>query len=1175
MDYSVLNRTVKAEGKGKLPQLPDLLEQNKNGLAGLVKGQHITGMVVSVGDKVTIDFDGQKVNANRDTLKNVVPGEYKTFEVVKASSHEIELRLLEETTAQVGRIIKANMIPDTDWEAILEKKREEEKQAKKEEEIQETREKLEKICNRITDEDCEALEREGYSVENMSVHEINAALDRMKANYTDPLEAALSGSGSASSRHSQQVPPTDQREIANRLQEAKLPVTAQNLEQLSKALILSDAITKIDDKTMKYLIQNSAQPTAENIYKAYYSAGAGYQEPPLNLTQEEWSALEGQIHSVIEDAGYDVNEDNLKEARWLLENKLPLTAETFSYKKSMGELKDHFDRNQVLKRMVDGMKEGKHPKDVSVTDENSQAHKRLLDKLQSISREAVDYAVLHGKELTIKGLSSIQGEIAVGSITLSEGIGVPSNTANTIEEAATQGLQTDITADADAQAPIDRTSASYEQLKAHRQLEEIRLKMTLEAAQRLEKKGIAVETQKLEKLVEELRKLEDCYYQNFLREADMQEDAEALQTLKTTTQSIEQLKYTPSYILGSTLSLRETQTIPGLLTEGARLQAELAKAGTAYETLMTVPNQEYGDSIRKAFAHIDPLLSELGIDISPENQRAARILGYNSMEITQENLDRVKAYDQQVTSLINNLHPAVAVRMIRNGINPLNTPIQELNKQIDQMKEEQGITAEEKFSSYLRKLEQQNGITAEERKTYIGIYRLLYQVEKSDGAVLGSVIKADREVTLSSLLTAVQTAGKGRLDAIINDEFGLLTGMKRSKESIAEQLSSFSGSSSASEYMEEQSQKEHRLEEQTEYLNRILKQISDEISPEKLTLLQQKLVQQTALSSASEQAKAGGDNQNAGSELWEKISQLPAEKLLRELQDMQENPEIDQEYYARKAEQLRELSKNSEQAIRFLKDYQISSTPQSIQLANHILSNGESPIVRLLKRQSENSNDFTEKNLKENGELSDKLIDKTSMNETYSAMEDNAKALVEQTCAQETLDSRKLAELRSISQQITFLRRLAEKEFYQIPIETSKGYTTMNLTILRGSEHAGKVTATIHSELLGELKADFSLKDGALKGFISSDNQAGLDRVKENTAQIVRAAEENNIIIKQLDFGIQQKDGNYRYPHPADATSSKMVGNDTERILYRIAKALVQTVRLSEETDTNAQKAVS
>ena len=104
------------------------------------------------------------------------------------------------------------------------------------------------------------------------------------------------------------------------------------------------------------------------------------------------------------------------------------------------------------------------------------------------------------------------------------------------------------------------------------------------------------------------------------------------------------------------------------------------------------------------------------------------------------------------------------------------------------MREEQGITSDEKFSTYLRKLEKTDGITPEERKAYIGIYRLLHQVEKSDGAALGAVLKAGQEVTLEHLLTAVRTHRKGGMDAAVDDAFGMLQEVSYDGETITDQL---------------------------------------------------------------------------------------------------------------------------------------------------------------------------------------------------------------------------------------------------------------------------------------------------------------------------------------------------------------------------------------------------
>jgi hypothetical protein len=1193
-----------------------------DGLSNIKQGDIISGTIVAKGEQVTINFHGQQVTASKEVLKNTVPGEVKTFEVVKVSKTEIELKLMDqETSLKHPSTFKAELIPMKDWETVLNQKEQNARLAEKEQKSKELMDKLQEISDSLTESDYDMLEQEGFPIETMTIKGLYQAISRVKA------EQSKNDTGREAT-----FDQITEEIIAARLKEENLPVTDKNISEIKKALLLSDTAGRMDDKTERFLIDQDIAPTIENIYKAFYSGGKKTTGQKQELTETEWKELLPQVKAVIQDSGYEVNDENLREAKWLIENKLPLTNKTFSYKKVLEEIKSGVDSEMVFDRILEGMKNGVQPKNVSLDTQDETALLNTLTDIRSISPEAVSYAVSEGIDLTIRKLAAVQTDLSSGKITPEEikasmkymtmaastdpkhigrkkVDGVSTGEENTEDnpgrvtvedrsdneeriennsdkeeyservsdrEVRPGGEADQDTASEDRSGDKDHTdsnqSKQYEAVKAQRQMEEIRLKMTLEAASRLEKKGIAIETQKLEKVVEELRKLENSYYRKLLEEAEVSATTEAMETIKNTSQSLEQLRYIPISTIGATLSERGTQTLPGLLIDGLKLQSEYAKAGTAYETLMTVPNSEYGDSIRKAFSHMDSLLNELNLESTEQNQRAVRILGYNQMEITTENIEQVKTYDSEVTDLIKNLHPAITVRMIKEGMNPLNMTISELNDKIAEMKEEQGITSEEKFSTYLHKLEKEEGITPEERKAYIGIYRLLYNVEKSDGAALGSVIKADREVTLNNLLTAVQTGKKGRLDAIIDDEFGTLTQMTRNKESIAEQLGGFRvGTSEQSSLQELTNEKEIRLEEQTRYLERILKQITDELSPDKLLKLSQNHSQANTLANAGNPDTAWG---NDG--IWNRIKDISAEQLLQKLQQEQTSDTVTEEIQAQKVEQLRELCGKAEQSIRFLNDFQMSSTPQNITLANHILANGTSPIVKLLKKQNENDNENLTDGIKELKDLSDTINDKSSMNEAYEALEEKAKQMLEGACSEETLDSRRLAELRSTAMQMSFLRTMASREFYQIPVQTAKGITNVNLTILRGSESGGKVAVTVNSEQLGDIKAEFSLKQQTLKGFISCDNQNGIEKLQAHVSEIEKTAEDNNIILKQMDFGISSREKDtYNYQNPENGQQSSDRNNQTERMLYRIAKSIVQTVRLAEDSEVEISRAVS
>ena len=66
----------------------------------------------------------------------------------------------------------------------------------------------------------------------------------------------------------------------------------------------------------------------------------------------------------------------------------------------------------------------------------------------------------------------------------------------------------------------------------------------------------------------------------------------------------------------------------------ASMQSAYEKAGEAYETMGTQVREDLGDSIEKAFGNVAEILAGLGFEDTEANEKAVRILGYNSMDIT-------------------------------------------------------------------------------------------------------------------------------------------------------------------------------------------------------------------------------------------------------------------------------------------------------------------------------------------------------------------------------------------------------------------------------------------------------------------------------------------------------------------------------------------------------------
>lgn len=331
---------------------------------------------------------------------------------------------------------------------------------------------------------------------------------------------------------------------------------------------------------------------------------------------------------------------------------------------------------------------------------------------------------------------------------------------------------------------VYRTEADF--ITAKRQMEEIRLTMTIDAARAMESKGIHLDPTNLMEIVEELRALEKEATEKLLVDAGLPTDEQTMEIAAGTLQAGRDILQAPVSVFGKTIETAQYDTIADVAAAGNELRSQQA-AAESYETVGTEVRRDLGDSITKAFSNVDDILRDLGLPETAANQRAVRILAYNRMELTTENIQSMKEYDDKVTSLAKGLKPEVVTELIRRKENPLEMTLDELSQKVTEISDE--IATEDiSFRKYLWKLDHSGNVTPEERKSMIGVYRLLDKVEKSDGAVIGQVIKDGRELSFSSLLSAVRSRKARGIDQTVDDTFGGLKEVVTSGESISEQI---------------------------------------------------------------------------------------------------------------------------------------------------------------------------------------------------------------------------------------------------------------------------------------------------------------------------------------------------------------------------------------------------
>ena len=330
-------------------------------------------------------------------------------------------------------------------------------------------------------------------------------------------------------------------------------------------------------------------------------------------------------------------------------------------------------------------------------------------------------------------------------------------------------------------------NATAENLAARKQLEEIRLRMTAEVNVKLLQSDFSIDTAPMEQLIEALRKAEAEVAGKYFPG-----ESQAVTKYETYTQAVQvasELPGLPAGVLGP-YSLEQnaaTETVSDFHKEGAAMQKAYEEAGERYETLMTAPRSDLGDSIRKAFSNVDDILTDMSFEKTSENQRAVRILAYNNMEITPENIEKVKEADRQVSAVVDRLTPKNVLQMIRDGVNPLEKTFDELESYFSQNPESYEEEVED-YSRFLYQLERKKDVTEEERKAYIGIYRMVHQVEREDGAAVGAVVNTGAELQFSTLLTAARSRRASHMDWKVSEDTGLTQEIHLSENNISEQI---------------------------------------------------------------------------------------------------------------------------------------------------------------------------------------------------------------------------------------------------------------------------------------------------------------------------------------------------------------------------------------------------
>lgn len=944
-----------------------------------------------------------------------------------------------------------------------------------------------------TSDDYKAAKDDGYDVIVTETDKIKAVLAKAGVDisiYGDDLsrEQLTDITGSQ----------TEAAMLVNQMKAYDIPATDDNIKAGTDAIDRAKSITNISNETKAYLVRNNMNPTVSNVYKATYSSSQvqNYKQK-VGITdnvKQLYEELKPQLKQILEEAHIDSSDENLNQCRWLIDEDIAVTPD-----------------NVLLANQIDG---------ITAAGENvsSDFYARAVTEALAMGKKAAD-ATMSQDGLTFdmaREVCDVLSEATAEDIVTLESDNMPVTIENLSKLIAARGKD-GAASQASANKALDNQITDSREARlvtAQRKLEEARLSMTAEANLSLIKKGVSIDTEPIERVVELLKQQENKYYGALFGESSVEASDDRVRMYNNVCDIFNQMKQQPAYVL--TLESSD-DTVYELYTAGKAMKQSL-EAASGYETLMASPRADMGDSISKAFQNVDDILKELQIETSESNRRAVRILAYNSTNITEENIKQIKSIDEQVQRAFSDMTPAVTLEMIKRGISPLDMSMSDISDTARQIKSENHDERDEKFSEFLWKLEKKNEISEEERDSYIGIYRLISQVEQSDGAVIGSLVNQGADITMKNLLTAVRVRGKSAMDYKVDDTFAGVDSVSRGIK-IDSQIESA-------------------------YQANCLRDVLDTLSPEKMEFVQD--------------------------DSW---LEMTPEQLRQAVYEADEDNTLSEQYATEQLRQFNQAVSVPENVYAFLEKYDVKTTAVNLMAASRLMKNPSEAVRNLWERgDSATARALLDETLRR---FSESVKNPKELAQAQETLADTAEHVMDSMIIEDRhTGSIDIRQMKLLCSQLRIASNMSRQENYIVPIETADGVTGMKLRIVRGEDKKGLVDIFLEDKKCGRVAAYFEAKENSVSAMIVTDDEQTKKLFEDNITMFeagISDGEQRVRIDVALEHDISAKESKM-----SDMKSNTESDNETKKQLD--GGESVQTTRLyhiAEQFIVNVQRVIA
>ncbi len=990
---------------------------------------------------------------------------------------------------------------------------------------------LKALFIRLSGVDAVKMDEQGFNLTDASPEQCVNIVEKIKIQLAMHSDSAVATTGSMSLEKIEEVAGSAgfANEIASRLNNSGMPVSEENIKSVQGVLDKTANISDLSYEDKKNLVSSNSDITLDNIYKVQHISG--YQSQNVNnfgansqyggkqqITDEAFSQLVPQIENVIKSAGLEVNDKTLSMAKDFLNSDIPMTKESFSKMSALDSVSipDLLDKQQLtdyIDKIIENMAVGNDAGSVSLTNESGVISQvaQAIDVINNSSYIHVSKVVEDGKVFNIQNLKQ-----AIVDINMAYDTYIDENVDNNVD------INVDI---------LNGNNSKNVDIY-YAQLQELKMLMTANSGAFLVKQGVNLNIMSIFDINKQLYNYEERIFNEKIGDIDdLQQNVDNFGVKNAIYQSeyensddneinnskelsgvtvyqasvyikkaLFDMSTAPDVVIGAVLKEKndsEAVTISDFASTGSGLKKKFDRAGQTYEAVGTQVRRDLGDSVKKAVnASTKDILEGLGLESTKANEDAVRILAVNSMDMTKENIENVKAVYQTLQSLISNMTPQTVLNMIRDNINPLKDDINDLNNYVQQKNNVDNIddTKLEKYSKFLYKLDKTDGISSEDREKFIGIYKMLNIFTKDAGAAVGALVKQNAQVTMGNLYTAYQSRKSYGMEAVINDTTGV--------SNIG-----------------------------VNYFNNLFENTSSKITP--LTL------------------RDVNNEQNIDERSVEGFCEAVSDKY-----DFNKEAEYYSEAYNEYLENIRQSESSIDTIISELESSKTEVTMGNVYSAFNVSQKDYySNVEKRLDSVIEKDTSFKDSIADIFNDFEDSLIDNVTIENKYSELKEVVEKQLNKVVNKngDTTFSQ-IEALRNINKEIGYIKDLSLRQDYKIPVVMGNDVRTVNLTLIQDDNDKGRISVEFDDDSLGHVSVEAKVNENSADIYVMSDSNTD-----KNVEELINTRLENVSTQLKEQIGIDRVNINYgKNDNTVRVTYNNEAKSIPTQKLYQISKFILK-----------------